>query len=131
MQRGPNGDFDVQLKTTADEGVTAADNGLVEAELREVFGGKDSGFVLEEKLGQGSFGVVFKASSSDGIEMAIKFVRTDDPVAVAKDLAINNEMLRVFGDTPYEPLFSLPQGVLKIKRTGREDQLALIFDKME
>lgn len=100
--------------------------------MRKIFTNEFSGFTLEEKIGQGSFGVVFKASALGGIsEMAIKFVRMDVPVAVNKELAINNGMLRVFANTRYEPLFSLPQGLIKIKRPGRDDQLALVFDKME
>lgn len=106
------------------------DNGQMESDLRKIFSGP-SEFRLQEKLGEGSFGVVYKASTTDGSEYAIKIVRMDDPVSMMVDLQINNEILRAVGGTPYEQLFALPRSVLKIKRPNRDDQLALVMDKME
>lgn len=134
MERGPDGDFRVDLEQQASAPLNPANSptdGLVEAELRAIFGKEVSGFKLEEKLGQGSFGIVFKATVEGGREVAIKFVRTDKREDMLHDVKINNEILRIFGNTQYESLFSLPIGMLKIKRQGQGDQIAFIFDKME
>lgn len=128
VKRTTKGDFNVKLKLSKNP--DPDDNGLYESELRAIFTRK-SGFQLQEKLGQGTFGAVFKTTSDDGQVSAIKIVRMDMPEATLQDVDINNLMLRAVGGTPYEQLFSLPRGMLKIKRSGRDDQLALVMDKME
>lgn len=129
VPRSANGDYEVDLKLTPNSPINDFANGQSDAEIRTIFT-RPSEFQLKEQLGQGGFGVVYRAKTG-GEEVAIKMLRMDQPEFVLSDLKINNEMLRVFGDTPYEQLFSLPRGVLKLKRPGRDDQLALVMDKME